>query len=471
MSLPPTIHLIYGNQPLPVRQAREALEKKVLEPDWVDFALHRFDVEELQRTSAGEAAQNWLEQFQIAAESVPFLAERYVVHLHHVEKLKAPRGSLPGLMKQLEDTILKGLDQNGSRVWVAAEHLLPQQDQPVSEARLLHWVTPQDPLPDGRVPLELPPPEHAPTLLVPNRGQREPQSLKSYLRVMLKGKYAFADELTEADWEVDDSTAKQGAGSASAQLYQLVLRLVAAPPPGLWLILTGEGTKEGDFSAPVLKAIKAAGGVVDKHVTYDNDSPLPFLQKEAQHLKLELSPEQAQQLIQRIGHDRGRLMAALQKLALLYPPGTPIEPDGFKLAVHGEGGFSPFVVAQRLANRQLEPSLTLIGQLLGEKANQHHALLGMLSHAFRQYQRVHALRRSGIPTNEAAQQLGLHPRVLQTVAGQADQFHPEELERILMRLAEIDVLLKQVRQVDTLLFVDFVQQVCLRRYAPLSARS
>ena len=87
--LPPRVSLIYGNQAHAVERAAEAVLQAVLGEGPRDFSLQRFDAGSLLRPGVAADGQT-VDDVRAAFETVPFLVERYVVLVKHVELLRAP---------------------------------------------------------------------------------------------------------------------------------------------------------------------------------------------------------------------------------------------------------------------------------------------------------------------------------------------------------------------------------------------
>lgn len=93
MSFSPSIHLIYGNQQLRIDETVDALVKKLLQSADPESAHQRFDVLELLKED-GQISEK-MDQFQLSCDTFPFLSDRKIIRLDHLEKVKAPKGKKP----------------------------------------------------------------------------------------------------------------------------------------------------------------------------------------------------------------------------------------------------------------------------------------------------------------------------------------------------------------------------------------
>ena len=90
MSVPSSIHLVFGNQPLRLNETADALLLHLLENEDPETAYQRFDAIELLKED-GQLTEK-LDHFQLCCETLPFLSDRIIVRLDHLEKLKSPPG-------------------------------------------------------------------------------------------------------------------------------------------------------------------------------------------------------------------------------------------------------------------------------------------------------------------------------------------------------------------------------------------
>jgi DNA polymerase-3 subunit delta len=213
-------------------------------------------------------------------------------------------------------------------------------------------------------------------------------------------------------------------------------------------------------------------GVVEKFVTYDDDLPVPFVIEAARERKLEFNRAAAMALIRAAGNDHGRLAGELDKLALLFQPGTRVEPAQIRAALHQDAHTSLFQINERLSQRDLPGSLEVLQGFLADNPHEFPVLIGVLARHFRQLLLLRAHSRQGVSDTDLASRLGVHPFIAKRLAGQAERFTVAELERILMALAGLDIAAR-VRGSAAALFREFVQAVCggdWQRHEPRLAR-
>ena len=446
--------LIFGNQRHSVEEAANRLVENALGDAPREFALHRFDAQELLRPGPAEAAHQGVDEFQIACQTVPFLAESYVVRLDHLERVKLPARAAENMSRALEALRVHRVSWEGRGIWGEAADLPPTEPKE-AEAGVMNWVRDVAPLPEGRVLLELA--ADAPDFFLPGDGGRKVGGLKEFLRAKVKGKIVFADETA-----ADEEAAEGEPASASGRLHRLLEKFIESPPPGCHLVLTAEG-KEGDISAPLLRLLKRHGRV-EKFVTYDDFAPADWVRKQARARGLELSRPAQEQILRLVGNDLALLASELDKLALLFPPGASPDEEALLAALHGNSRHSLFQITDSLGAKHLEGALSVLEQFLRESPNEHPVLIGILARYFRQLAHVHALQKSGAGEGGLAAGLKLPPFIARKLAAQAQRFSTVELERLLRALAELDVALKQNTRLAPVLFRELLMAICAGRF-------
>jgi DNA polymerase-3 subunit delta len=112
-----------------------------------------------------------------------------------------------------------------------------------------------------------------------------------------------------------------------------LVEVVQNPLPSTVLILVGGG---GTVPAPLVKAITAAGQVMDVSVNRPGDRKA-WLHEHLRSAPVKLEPQAAQLLGQHVGEDLGRVEGLLGALAAAYGPGARISVDDLRPYL-GEAG-------------------------------------------------------------------------------------------------------------------------------------
>ncbi len=450
---PPSILLIFGNQAYPVDRAAAAYLDQVLGEGPRDFSLQRFDAAELLKPGGGEPVLARVEGFQEACVSVPLLTERYVVRLDHVEAVRLPDRSAQALLRTLEELRVRRVEVDGREAWRAVEPGTPGSAPAPGTVPLSRWIAGVTPRAAGGPLVELAPGADEATILSDAEGAR--LGVRAFLRRRIKTKFFFADETEPAAEGADAGTA----GSAAGRLHQILERVLDNPPPGLFLLLTAEGTRETDLSKELVERIRSRGRI-EKHVLYADQAPIEWLLAQARERKLPVTAYAAELLVQRIGNDMGRLALELDRLQLLALPGQALSEETLLDAVHLEQQGSVFTLAERAAARDLAGALGVLERFLADSPNEHPLLVGVLARHFRQLRQVHLAEQDGSSEAELAQRLKLHPFLAKRLATQAQRFSRIELERIQRALADLDLAARRQGAVMRVLVQDLLQRIC-----------
>jgi len=457
----PPVLLVFGNQAYPVDRAAAAYVDRVLGDGPRDFSLQRFDAAELLKSGGGETVLARVDGFEEACISVPLLTDRYLVRLDHLEAVRLPDRSAQALLRALDELRLRRGEGGHQAAWrpTAAEEGTAPHTVPASR-----WIAGIVPRAAGGPLVELAPGADEVTILADEEGAQ--LGLRAFLRRRIKTKFAFADEAGSEPEEGEP----QAAGSAAGRLHQVLERLLDRPPPGLSLLLTAACTREADLSKELVERVRKAGRI-DKHVLYADQAPVEWLLAQARERNLPVSAHTAEQLIQRLGNDMGRLAQELDRLQLLVLPGQRVSEETLLEAVHLEQQGSVFTLAERAAARDLAGALGVLERFLADAPHEHPLLIGVLARHFRQLRTVRLAEQEGASDTQIAQRLKVHPFLAKRLATQAQRFSRLELERIQRALGELDVAARRQGPVMRVLVQDLLQRICQGGFRARSGRA
>lgn len=470
-AIPAPLHLIYGNQSYSVNKAARGYADAVLEPDApLDFAFQRFDAAEMLKAGSADAVGDAIAEFQNACESAPFLCERWVVRLDHVEVVKISDRAAHNLERALGEWVLFPILHEGGKALALEEDLLAS-DTREGGGRPQNLVAFVESRSEAPPLLHINPSAEQMRLLLSSGGKRMLVDARKYLRQKLKGKFDFAGEAKKSPAGASPAAAPATAPppappsrQQAPRLHRLLERLADNPPPGLHLVLTAAASRESDISRPLLTHVKK-GGTVEKHVTYDDYEPVDWVLREARPRKLALTHPLAALLVHLAGNDLGKLAGEMDKLALLFPDGQEIVEEDLTRTVGGGAGRSLFGITDKLGAKDLSGVLAVLEEFLGDTPGEHPMLIGILARYFRQLLHIHTLRALGVSEADYPSQLKLHPFIAKKVIRQAWRFDRAELEAIMRTLAELDLALKLHHHLTGPLLREFAESTCLGRFA------
>lgn len=246
---------------------------------------------------------------------------------------------------------------------------------------------------------------------------------------------------------------------SSARLFAGVQQFLAQPLEGIYLVLSSSVQRESELSKPLLNACKQIGQV-RKFVAYENDQPVDWVRQRALRKGLQVSAPAAVQLIALAGNNLSDLDQELEKLSLLLGRGSTVEIPQLQRFVQGHKHYSVFALSESVARKDLAQALTTLEQQLRENPRETVKLFSLLTSQFRRLLQVHYYWQLSLPENEIFSRLRLHPFLGRQVLQNARRFTVPELERLLLRLTELDLSIKFHNQQVRPLLQDLLQQVC-----------
>ncbi|MBI4083691.1 MAG: hypothetical protein HY423_13885 [Candidatus Lambdaproteobacteria bacterium] len=448
---PARVSLLYGNQAYLREQRAAELTERILGDAPRDFALHRFDAEELLKGGGAEGSGERVDAFEEACATPPFLCERYLLRLDRAEHVKAPARGVQALRRALAELQVARTRFEGDDVWALDEALLPAEPRGV-RVRVADWVASVEPAPGGHARIGLAATAEGQRFLVAEGDTRQVLDLRAFLRACLRGRIAFADEPAPAP-------PAAGGGAPAERLQRLLERVIAGPPPGCWLLLTSTVARERELPAALLQALKQHGAI-EKFVTYEDYLPAEWVIAQAAALGLRLDRAGAIALVRAIGNDLATLAQELEKLSLLFGEGARPGAAELRAALHATSRGSLFQITERLGNRDLSGALAVFEPFLEDSPQGHPMLIGVLARYFRQLHQVQALARQGVTGTDAATELKLPLFIARKLTSQAARYAPAELGRVLQALAWLDVAAKRHGGLTGVMFRDLLQAIC-----------
>jgi DNA polymerase-3 subunit delta len=214
-------------------------------------------------------------------------------------------------------------------------------------------------------------------------------------------------------------------------------------------------SKPPRYPAPsaLVKAVTEIGGEV--HICESpkaSQYPAWAVQQGAE-LGLEISPDAAQALVERVGTDENRnvrqrrLVRELEKLAVYQPEGGRVDRETVEEAIMSDVEARVYELADAVIAGDRERALLLAEDLRDRGAEMMHIVFGML----RQVRQAHvaaAMLEEGASSKDIASRLGVPAWRVRPIAAQVEGADPERLERVLEELAELDYAVRGGTNVD-----------------------
>jgi DNA polymerase III subunit delta len=138
-----------------------------------------------------------------------------------------------------------------------------------------------------------------------------------------------------------------------------LVEVVKDPLPSTVLILVGGG---GTIPAPLVKAINAAGQVIDVSVNRPGDRKA-WLHEHLRSAPVKLEPQAAQLLGQHVGEDLGRVEGLLSALAAAYGPGARITVDDLRPYLGEAGNVARYELTDAIASGEPAAALGVLRRM------------------------------------------------------------------------------------------------------------
>lgn len=229
---------------------------------------------------------------------------------------------------------------------------------------------------------------------------------------------------------------------------EVVVSYLESPAPGSTLALVGDPAR----LAGLVEACSAAGSVLRFDITTRRRGRNEFADYPAwvrgqfERAGLRVANETAERLVELVGDDAFALRNEIEKLAAWAGDEVVGVREVEELAVPGAEP-SPYALVDAWGNRDVRGALTAC-EGMRRKGAEPYRIAARLADYVGSVRRVHALLEQDLGPREIASRLGLKDYPARKQAGQAANFTRSELERALVRLAELDLAVKGGSRLD-----------------------
>ena len=132
--------------------------------------------------------------------------------------------------------------------------------------------------------------------------------------------------------------------------------------------------------------------------------------------------------------------------------------------VRGAKSFSIFRITQSLSQKDLVKALETLDQILLENPSGYVGLFVLVSRQFRTLLRIHYFQQQNLPPQTILSKLKLHPFLGKRLVAQARFFTLDELEQIVIHMADLDLQIKYNAKVARSLLQNLFQQICTGQF-------
>jgi len=229
-----------------------------------------------------------------------------------------------------------------------------------------------------------------------------------------------------------------GIDGVKAEQLESLTSYVADPNPRGCLVLVGDKV---DGRLRAFLALRKAGFIHEFTRLKDRDL-VAWLAGEAKRRKLSIEPAAVQALAEAAGHDLGRVVQALEQVALFAD--GPIRREHVEEMIPESRERGIFELTRAIGTGEITPALRMVANML---RNREPALKiqFMLLRQLRQIWRAKELVAASVPRAEIASAIGIAPFFLDDVLIPAARMSTAALKRSFVRLYQADRSLKSSR--------------------------
>ncbi|WP_027365394.1 DNA polymerase III subunit delta [Desulfotruncus alcoholivorax] len=238
-----------------------------------------------------------------------------------------------------------------------------------------------------------------------------------------------------------------------------ILEYLERPNKGCCLVF--ETRQSIDRRKKLYKKIATMGGAIE-FTRLKTPDLTKWLAKQAREEGAALTREAAEELLLRCGPDMYTLHNEMQKLACFVGTGNTINMDTVKELVASRVEESIFEMVDAIGEKDGTRAIEGIRQLLRQK-QQPQQIIGMIARQFRLLYQVQGMIEAGTAREEIIKTLRMHPFVYKKISLQHKNFSSEQLVRTIMRLADLDYLVKTGGGNFSELIETFILKLCFEK--------
>ena len=239
------------------------------------------------------------------------------------------------------------------------------------------------------------------------------------------------------DGQEEGKDEKESKGKEREPPLDRLLEYAKAPSPTTVLVLIGGGL---DKRRRLVTQARTLGFLVSCE-PLDRASLPAFVQKRVQSLGARIATETADVVAELTGPELSQVVDAVDRLCLFVGPDGEITEDVVAECVVRLRPSTVWELVGAVGRRDLGAALRALNEVY-DPADRGLRLLGVLAWSTRQLVKFDAAQRAGASPNEAAARAGAPPFKARELAAQLKGLETADLERFILRLAELDGDLK-----------------------------
>lgn len=424
------IYLIYGNQPLEIREMVTALSAELLPAEALQDAVFQFDAADFV-SGERNRAKNQFTEFQNTCRTVSFFSPQIVVEVRNLQKIPLKKSPVDSLQKSLQDiSLVKGMIDD-VEVWFDADSLV-ERSETRHHFTAFQAVEEVMPLGGGTFYLRLDRLWENKRIYRQKGKGTEALEIKTFLRERIKQNLVF---------EMPDNASPLPEIGSSVIVSDLV-SMITHPPPQVTLVFTADIRNVREINKEIYQALQQNAKELKATIAYDDFRPISWIVQRASAKQLQMDAEAADLLIEIAGTDFAVLDMELDKLSLLFEPGVAVTAETLLKSTSHSKRFSKFRIADFLVQKNQQKTMESLESILQDQPGEAIGIFGLISVQFRRMLKIAWMLEQGQTEKSVLAQLKLNPWVARQVLRHTRNFTRFELENIVVQLAKTDLQIK-----------------------------
>ncbi|MGK0288660.1 MAG: DNA polymerase-3 subunit delta [bacterium] len=442
-------YFIYGTQDLELREKREKIISSLVSKKEQQDSVFYFDVQSFYRQDS-EEIQNLFDEFQNTCETVSFFSTKIIIDLQNLEKIKVGKSSSDTIEKQIQSIRIEEVISDENLIWYDAGTISVKEEA-------VNWISGKQIIQEVRLLgkkeyyLKIDPKWKKRNITLRKAHTEVQISIQEFLRGKIKATLHFEENATQ------ESDALNTIGE---QFLKQLKSYLESPPDQVYFIMTANIRKPTELKGNLHAVLKKNAKEIKTSVTYDNFNPTSWVIQRAKDKQLTITPNVARLFVEVAGNDLAILDMEIGKLSLLYGSGDALNEESLLQSISHSKTFSVFRIANFLAQRNLKNSLESLNLVLNENHADAISIFGLISNQFRRLLHVSWMEDSNLSQKEIIQQLRMNPWFAKETIIQARNFELEELENIVIHLAQSDLKTKYAGKDAIIILRNLCFQIC-----------
>jgi DNA polymerase III delta subunit len=436
------VYFIYGNQPLELKEMVSELTGGLLPKSDLQHAVFSFDVADFIAHER-EKAKSQFQDFQNTCQTVSFFSAEIVVQLRNLQKIPTRKSPVDGIRNSLKEISLVKREIDGAEVWFDADSLVERTEtrHHITGAQIVEEIVSCG---GGVFFLGLES-RWRERLVYRQTGKgSDAIELKLFLSDRIKEKLVF--ELPENVTPVQDAPV--------SGIVPVLKSYIEKPPSNVTLIFTADIRNTREINAEIYKALQKNAKELKGTVV-----------QRAAKKQIKMDSESADLLIEISGTDFSALDKELDKLSLLFPPGTAVQPDSLMKSASHSKRFTIFRIGDFLVQKNLSKALESLEVILKDHPGESIAVFGLIASQFRRLLKISWLQEQGVAEKSIISQLKINPWVAKQAIKHTRRYSRLELENIVVHLAKTDLQIKFFAKDALTILENICFQICRGLFA------